>query len=59
MLLQANPDTCSPVRKAAHTHGNAHMSKKLLGERSAELSPWIIELLCKTACKKSRLIPFL
>lgn len=59
MSLQANPDTCSPVRKAAHSHGNAHMSKKLLWGKSASLSPWAIELPCKKASEKSRLVPFL
>lgn len=45
MLLRANPDARGPVRKAAHPHGNAHMSKKLLWERPAGLNPWILELL--------------
>lgn len=53
MSLQANPDTCSPVRKAAHSHGNAHKSKKLLWGKSTRLSPWVIELLCKTAVRKA------
>lgn len=45
MLLWANPDDCSPVSKASHAHGNAHMVNKLLWERSAKLSPLTTELL--------------
>lgn len=44
MLLGVNPDACSPVSKASHTHGNAHTIKKLLWEKSAGLSPWMTEL---------------
>lgn len=45
MLQWANPDDCSPATKASHAHGNARMTKKLLWERPARLSPSITELL--------------
>lgn len=43
-VTRVNPDACSPVSKASHTHGNAHTIKKLLWEKSAGLSPWMTEL---------------
>lgn len=54
MLLWANPDDCSPVNKAPHAHGNAHMIKKLLWEGSAKRSPSTTELLPSFARKHAR-----
>lgn len=54
VLLWANPDDCSPVNKAPHAHGNAHMIKKLLWEGSAKRSPSTTELLPSFARKHAR-----